>query len=159
MTDYGPVLYAEPGSTWWPVLWGPVFCVAGAVVEALTGPVHGLAWVVVGLVLFGMTAAWVSARRKICRVVLTPATLRQGRESLPVKDIRAVTDVGAPVGARPLGGGWTVPKKTTEVPVELDDGSVVLGWARDPAALVAALRPLVTGEHPENGGAETLRKQ
>ncbi|RLK60658.1 hypothetical protein [Actinokineospora cianjurensis] len=141
--DEGPVLYAEPGSTWWPVLWGPLFSAVGAGVEAISGPVHWFAWAMVGLVLFAMAAGWVSARRKICRVVLTPAALHQGRESLPVARITSCTGVGTPVGARPLGGGWTVPKKTTELPLELDDGSVVLAWAADPAALVAALAPLV----------------
>ncbi|MBM7770477.1 hypothetical protein JOD54_000681 [Actinokineospora baliensis] len=141
--DEGPVLYAEPGSTWWPVLWGPLFAAAGAGVEAASGRVHGFAWAMVGLALFAMAAGWVSARRKICRVALTPAALHQGRESLPVARIKSVTGVGAPAGARPLGGGWTVPKKTTEVPLELDDGTVVLAWAADPVALADAVRRLV----------------
>ncbi len=137
------MLYAEPGSSWWPVLWGPVFCGVGAIVEAATGPVHGFAWVVLGVALAGMSAAWVNARRRVCAVSVTPENLRQGQEELPVARIARVVDVGAPVGAKVLGGGWTAPKKMTDVPLELTDGSVVLGWARDPAALVAALRPLV----------------
>jgi hypothetical protein len=44
-----------------------------------------------------------------------------------------------PVGARVLGGGWTVPKKFTEVPLRLTDDTVVVAWARDPEALRAAL--------------------
>ncbi|WP_018684842.1 hypothetical protein [Actinokineospora enzanensis] len=139
----GPVLHREHGSTWWPVLWGPLFCAAGYGVEAMTGPVHRLAWVLLAVTLAGLAAVWVSARRKVCLVELTPSTLRQGRETLAVARITRVTDVGVPVGARPLGGGWTVPKKTTEIPLELADGLVVLGWARDPAALVAELTKLV----------------
>ncbi|MFI7678627.1 hypothetical protein [Actinophytocola sp. NPDC049390] len=142
MTD-GPVLYAEPGSTRWPLLWGPAFAGLGAGLEALTGPVHTVQWLVVGIGLFGVFALWVNVRRKVYRVELTPLTLRQGRETLPVKDIERVTDVGVAPGAKVLGGGWTVPRKTVEVPVRLDDGSTVLAWARDDEALTAALVRLV----------------
>lgn len=142
MTD-GPVLYAEPGSSRWPLLWGPAFAGIGAGVEALSGPVHTVAWLIVGIVLFGIFALWVNVRRKVYRVELTPAELTQGRESLPVKDITKVTDVGAAPGAKILGGGWTVPRKTYEVPLRLDDNSTVLAWARDDDALKAALVRLV----------------
>jgi hypothetical protein len=145
MTD-GPVLYAEPGSSRWPLLWGPAFAALGAGLEALTGPVHVVQWLVVGIGLFGVFALWVTARRKVYRVELTPDTLHQGREALRVKDIEQVTDVGAAPGARVLGGGWTVPRKTVEVPVRLDDGSTVLAWARDDEALKAALARLVEEE-------------
>ena len=145
MTD-GPVLYAEPGSTRWPLLWGPAFAAVGAGLEALTGAVHVAQWLIVGIGLFGVFALWVNVRRKVYRVELTPQTLLQGRETLPVKDIAQVTDVGAAPGAKVLGGGWTVPRKTVEVPVRLDDGSTVLAWARDDEALKAALARLVEEE-------------
>ena len=148
MTD-GPVLYAEPGSTRWPLLWGPAFAGIGAGVEALSGPVHTVAWLIVGIVLFGVFALWVNVRRKVYRVELTPTELLQGRETLPVKDIAQVTDVGAAAGAKVLGGGWTVPRKTYEVPLRLDDGSTVLAWARDDESLKAALARLV-GEVEED---------
>jgi hypothetical protein len=76
-------------------------------------------------------------------VSLSSSTLVAGRETLAVSRIVAVTGVGSPTGARVLGGGWTVPKGTTAVPLRLDDGVVVLAWARDPQAFLAALRPLV----------------
>jgi hypothetical protein len=142
-----PVLYAEQGTSWWPVLWGPVFVVVGAGVEATTGPVHVAAWIAVAIVLAGIGAVWVSARRRVYRVELTPKTLTQGQERLAVERIAAVEEhdeaVGAPVGAKPLGGGWTVPRKTTEVPLRLSDDTVVLGWARDAEALTAVLRRLL----------------
>ncbi|GLZ38210.1 hypothetical protein [Actinokineospora sp. NBRC 105648] len=141
--EEGPVLYAEPGSSWWPVLWGPVFCAVGAGLEALTGPVHGLAWILVAVVLAGMTAAWVNARRKVCAVSVTPVYLHQGQDRLAVAKIARAADVDAPVSAKPLGGGWTVPRKTTEVPLELDDGTVVLAWARHPDGLIEVLQGLV----------------
>ncbi len=146
--DVGPVLYAERGSSWWPVLWGPAFALVGLGVEWLTpGPVQVMMWVLVAGCLAVATAVWVYGRRKVCSLRLTPAALVLGRETLPVAQISAVTDVGAPVGARVLGGGWTVPKGTDEVPLQLSD-RVVLAWARHPEALVAALRRLV-GEAPD----------
>ncbi|HEY3751252.1 MAG TPA: hypothetical protein VGL80_18835 [Pseudonocardiaceae bacterium] len=143
LDDTAPVLYAEPGSTWWPLLWGPAFALIGAGVEALSGPVHGLDWLIVGVLLFGIALLWVQARRRVCSVILTSNALHQGREPLPTKEIAQVDDVGPPVGARVLGGGWTVPKKFTEVPLRLADDTVVLAWAKDPDALRAAIRPLV----------------
>jgi hypothetical protein len=141
-----PVLYAEPGSTWWPLLWGPAFAGVGAGLEATTGPVHTVPWLVVGIVLFGCAALWANARRKFYRVELTPKTLRQGREELDTGTISKVTDVGASAGARVLGGGWSSPRKTDEVPIRLDDGSIALAWARDGEALKAALTRLVEVE-------------
>lgn len=138
-----PVLYAEHGSTWWPVLWGPAFACLGAGVELLSGPVHTVQWLIVAVVLFGVSVLWVNARRKVYRVQLTPKTLTQGRESLEIGHVTKVSEVGAAVGAKPLGGGWTVPRKTDEVPLRLDDGSTVLAWARDGEALRDALARLV----------------
>jgi hypothetical protein len=137
------VLFAEPGSSWWPVLWGPVFAGAGAALEAGTGEVHTVAWVLVGIGLAGVAAIWVHTRRRLLSVRLTRTSLTQGQESLEVRRIVKVDEVGTPAGARVLGGGWTVPRKFTGVPVRLDDGSVVLAWARDGEGLRSALRECV----------------
>ncbi len=139
----GVTRYAELGSTWWPVAWGPVFALVGAVLEALTGPVHVLGWLVVGVALAILTIVWVQARRRVCSVRLTHDTLYLGREGLPVARIAEFEEVGAPLGARVLGGGWTVPKRFAELPLRLRDDTVVLAWAKNPDALRAALRPLV----------------
>lgn len=141
--DVAVPLYAEPGSSWWPVLWGPIFAGLGAGVEALSGPVHGISWLLVGLGLAVLAFVWVSARRRICSVRLSHTSLYQGRERLAVDAIAEIDEVGSPVGARVLGGGWTVPKKFGELPIRLRDESVVIAWAKDPEALRAALRPLV----------------
>jgi hypothetical protein len=145
--DGAPVRYAEPGSTWWPATWGIVFSLTGAGVEALSGPVHVVVWVLAGIGLSGLTLIWVQARRRVFSLRLTVDTLYQGREPLPVDRIAELDDVGPPIGARVLGGGWTVPKKFTEVPLRLADGTVVLGWAKNPDAFRAALRPLLTAGH------------
>ena len=150
MTDQ-PVLYHEPGSTWWPVLWGPAFSAAGAGIEAASGPVHGLAWLLVGLGLMVVAVVWVSARRKVCSVWLTPETLRQGRETVDVRRIARIEDAGVQMGARVLGGGLAVPRKFTGVPLQLDDGSTVLAWARDGEALSGALARLVRSANGSEG--------
>jgi hypothetical protein len=139
------VLYRESGSSWWPLLWGPAFAVAGYLVELITGPASAALWTIVGLGLTLGAVLWVYGRVKTGSVVLTAEEAQFGREKLPVAMIEDCRDVGAPTGARVLGGGWSVPKGTTAVPLRLFDGAVVLGWARDPEALLAGLRRVVRG--------------
>ncbi|XVV03438.1 DUF3093 family protein [Actinosynnema sp. CA-248983] len=139
-----PVLYAEPGASWWPLLWGPVFVLVGVLVEAVTGGVWFALWAVVGLVLTGSAALWVAGRRRVYGVRLTPVALRLGQEELPVRDIAEVEGVEPRAGAKVLGGGWTVPRGTSEVPVRLQDGTVVTAWAHDPDALRGAVHRLLS---------------
>lgn len=135
-----PVLYAERGSSWWPVLWGPAFALLGWGVELLSpGRVQPGLWLFVAAALGVATLVWTHGRRRVCSVLLTPEQLSQGREQLDVSRIAAVREVGTPVGARVLGGSMTVPKGRAEVPVRLVDDRVVLAWAADPEALRAAL--------------------
>ncbi|MDX8144612.1 DUF3093 family protein [Lentzea sp. BCCO 10_0061] len=139
------MLYRESGSSWWPLVWGPGFAVAGYLIELITGPASVALWAIVGLVLTLCAVLWVNLRVKTGSVALTTEEAQFGREKLPVAMIQAFTDVGAPTGAKVLGGGWSVPKGTTAMPLRLVDGTVVLGWARDPEAFLAALRRVVRG--------------
>lgn len=151
MADEQPVLYAEAGSSWWPLAWGPALAVVALVLETIGGgPLAVWLWLPVAAVLVLATAVWVAARRRLREVRLTPKTLLQGREELPVGDIVEVGDVGASMGAVVLGGSWIVPNGTDGVPLRLADGRSVLAWARDAEALSAALRPLVHA-HPDAG--------
>jgi hypothetical protein len=52
-----------------------------------------------------------------------------------VRDGEAGVDAGAPV----LGGGWSVPKGRTGLPLKLTDGRTVLVPTRHPAELLGAL--------------------
>ncbi len=137
------VRYAEPGSSFWPVLWAPAFALVGLAVEALSGSVHVLGWTLAALVLAGIWALWVLARRRIRSVLLTDDTLRLGEEELPVASIAAIEDEEPDI-ARVLGGGWTTPKGTGAVPLRLHDGSLIVAWARHPDALATALRTLLS---------------
>ncbi|MBB5954731.1 hypothetical protein FHS29_001301 [Saccharothrix tamanrassetensis] len=138
-----PVLYAEPGASWWPLLWGPVFALLGIGAEAMTGSVWPALWLFVAVALFVPTLLWVQGRRRVYGVRLTPVALHQGREEVPVRDIAEVSGVEPRSGAKVLGGGWTLPRGTDPVPIKLVDGSVVLGWARDAEALRAAVDRLL----------------
>ncbi|MER5265872.1 DUF3093 family protein [Actinosynnema sp. NPDC002837] len=139
-----PTLYTEPGTSWWPLLWGPVFAVLGFAVEALTGSTRPLLWFVVALLLLLPTALWVQGRRRLFAVRLTPVALHQGREELPLREIDEVEGVEPRSGAKVLGGGWSLPRGTEAVPIRLTDGSVVMGWARDADALRAEIAKLLT---------------
>ncbi|MFI5583914.1 hypothetical protein ACIA5G_02685 [Amycolatopsis sp. NPDC051758] len=137
-------LYAESGVSWAAIVWGPVFALAGALAELATGgPVHVVGWLMVGFGLCVITVPWVYARRRFLSLEVTTKQLRQGRESVPADQLAEVTDVGTPVGARVLGGGWSVPRKYDSLPVKLTDGTVVLAWAKDVEALQDALDRLV----------------
>jgi hypothetical protein len=137
-------LYAESGVSWAAIVWGPVFAVVGALAELATGgPVHVVGWLMVGFGLGVITVPWVYARRRFLSLEVTTKELRQGREKVPAAQLAEVTDVGTPVGARVLGGGWSVPRKYDSLPVKLADGTVVLAWAKDVEALQDALDRLV----------------
>ncbi|MGO1050461.1 hypothetical protein [Crossiella sp. CA198] len=136
-----PVLFAEPGSSYWPVLWGPGFAAVALGVELLTGGrVNWAAWLLVGGGFAVAALVWIQARRRLCSVSLTPYHLRCGRELIAVEQVAEVGEVGVPAGARVLGGGWSAPKGCHELPVRLADGSVLLAWARDAEGLRDALR-------------------
>jgi hypothetical protein len=131
--------YLERGAKWRAVLYGPLFALFGYLVELATGPTHAVAWVLVGLALAAITAPWIHARKRFLTVRVTATELWEGREALPLDKIAQVDDVGTPTGARVLGGGWSTPHKYDELPIRLDDDTVVLAWAKDVDALRAAL--------------------
>ncbi|MGW3962114.1 hypothetical protein ACWED2_19990 [Amycolatopsis sp. NPDC005003] len=137
-------LYAESGVSWAAIGWGPAFALVGALAELVTGgPVHVVGWLMVGIALCVITMPWVYARRRFLSLEVTTERLRQGREQVPAAQIAEVADVGTPVGARVLGGGWSVPRKYDSLPLKLADGTVVLAWAKDVEALRDALDRLV----------------
>ncbi len=146
-----PALYGESGVGWTALLWAPLFALAGVLAELATGgPVHAVAWILVGAGLVLITLPWVYARRRYLSLEVTSDGYRQGREVLEPAKIAEVCAGEAPVGARVLGGGWTVPKKYGEVPLKLDDDTIVLAWARDPDALRDALEELVRARTTES---------
>ncbi len=149
--------YDEPGGSWRP-FW-LVAGVLGLVVVldlVLPGPgLPPLVWVLAVVAVPGVAAAGVvSARRAwTVRVDATgedPA-LSVGPERVPLADVdaahlRAVgagtagVDAGAPV----LGGGWSLPRGRSGLPLRTTDGRTVLVPTRDPAALSRVLLAAVS---------------
>jgi len=73
---------------------------------------------------------------------------------IDVEHLRAV-DSGVDAGAPVLGGGWSLPKGRTGLPLRLTDGRTVLVPTREPAALHEALVGRVsdtTGGSPGSQG-------
>jgi hypothetical protein len=158
--------YVEPGGTW-----RPFWLVAGVLVallalDLLAGPGLGpLAWTLVLVAVPGVVAAGVLAgyRARTVRVDgggADPA-LTVGRERVPLTDVdgahlRAVAagTAGVDAGAPVLGGGWSVPRGRSGLPLRLADGRTVLVPTRDPAALTTALLTAV----PDTGDGHSGRK-
>ncbi len=144
--------YAEPGGSW-----RPFWLVAGALGllvvldAALPGP--GLpppVWALAVVAVLGVVAAGVVSARRAWTVQVDAGgadpVLAVGPERVPLADVdaahlRAVgagtagVDAGAPV----LGGGWSLPRGRSGLPLRTTDGRTVLVPTRDPAALSRAL--------------------
>jgi hypothetical protein len=154
--------YVEPGGSWRP-FWLVVGAMAIFVVLELVFPGNDLPvplWAAaLGTVLGIVGTGTVQARRMW--TVRVDDGLTVGRECVAFSDIdvdhlRAV-DSGVDAGAPVLGGGWSLPRGRTGLPLKLADGRTVLVPTRDPAALYEALMVAV-GETPDrsSGSAGTL---
>ena len=76
--EIGPdVLYYEPGSRWWAIAFGPIFCLIALVIELFTGPVvHWFGLAMFAVILTGLVYVQVIAARRHASVLLTATTLR-----------------------------------------------------------------------------------
>ncbi|RZU33288.1 hypothetical protein [Blastococcus saxobsidens] len=141
--------YVEPGGSW-----TPFWTVAGALAlfllvdVALPGPdVPPLLWLVAVVSVLGVVGASTLSARRLWTLrvqgIGDDGALVVGRERVPLADIDAdhlrSVDSGADAGAPVLGGGWSLPRGRTGLPLKLADGRTVLVPTRDPAALRAAL--------------------
>ena len=137
--------YLEAGGSW-----RPFWLVAAALAVFLVldlgfpGPgVPGLWWLVAIVAVLGIIAGGTVSARRIWTVHIDRTALVVGRERVARSDIdvdhlRGI-DSGVDAGAPVLGGGWSIPKGRTGLPLKLADGRTVLVPTRDPAALRAAL--------------------
>jgi hypothetical protein len=137
--------YGEPGGSW-----RPLWIVAGACAVflaldvALPGPdIPVVFWVVALLVVLGTVAIGCLSARRVWTVGVDADGLSVGRERVPLSQIDAGhlldVDSGVDAGAPVLGGGWSLPRGRTGLPLKLTDGRTVLVPTRDPAALRTAL--------------------
>jgi hypothetical protein len=137
--------YVEPGGSW-RVFWWVVAALAAFLVLDLALPgsdVPPLLWLVATVAALGIVAVSTVSARRVWTVRVADAHLSVGRDSVPLTDIDAAhlreIDSGVDAGAPVLGGGWSLPKGRTGLPLKLADGRTVLVPTRDPAALRAAL--------------------
>jgi hypothetical protein len=147
--------YVEPGGTW-----RPFWLVAGALAVFLVldlvlpgGDVPVLLWVVAIVAVLGIVAVGTLSARRVWTVRVDDDGLSVGRERVALSDIdvnhlRAV-DSGVDAGAPVLGGGWSLPRGRTGLPLKLTDGRTVLVPTRDPRELYTALMTRV-GETPDS---------
>ena len=155
--------YVEPGATWrtfWLVL---AFLAALLVLDLLLpgADVPPVVWVIADVAVLGVVAAGTISARRVWTVRVTgegpDAALTVGAERVSLADVdaghlRAVRsgEAGVDAGAPVLGGGWSVPRGRTGLPLRLHDGRTVLVPTRDPAALSAAV--LAGGPDTPEGG-------
>jgi hypothetical protein len=139
------VTYVEPGGSWrtfWLVAAAlAVFLVLDLVLPG--GDVPPLLWLVGIVAVLGIVGGSTLSARRIWTVRVDSDGLTVGRERVPLSEIdvahlREVTS-GVDAGAPLLGGGWSIPKGRTGLPLKLTDGRTVLVPTRDPEALANAL--------------------
>ena len=146
--------YTEPGGGW-----RPFWLVAGALAVFLVldlvlpgGDVPVVLWVVSVVAVLGIVAAGTLSARRIWTVRVDDDSLSVGRERVPLTDIDVdhlrEVDSGVDAGAPVLGGGWSLPRGRTGLPLKLTDGRTVLVPTRAPAALYEALMTGL-GETPD----------
>jgi hypothetical protein len=144
--------YVEPGGSWRPVrLAAGVLALVAVLAAVLPGTdLPPLVWVLAVVAVLGVVAAGVVSARRAWTVRVDAAddepALSVGPERVPLAAVdaahlRAVgagtagVDAGAPV----LGGGWSLPRGRSGLPLRTTDGRTVLVPTRDPAALSRAL--------------------
>ena len=138
-------VYTEPGGSWRP-FW--IVAAAMAVFVALDlvlpgGDLPPLMWAVAVMTVLGIVAAGCRSARRMWTVRVDDRTLAVGLERVSLSDVdvdhlRAVGS-GVDAGAEVLGGGWSLPRGRTGLPLRLAGGRTVLVPTRDPVALRAAL--------------------
>jgi hypothetical protein len=157
--------YIEPGGSWRTFWLVAAFLAALLVLDLALpgGDVPPGLWVVGVMAVLGIVGGTTVLAQRAWTLRVggrgSDAALSVGRErvtlsSIDVGHLRAVGDgeAGVDAGAPVLGGGWTVPRGRTGLPLKLTDGRTVLVPTRDPAALSAALLAAAP-ETPDGGPA------
>ena len=151
--------FVEHGGSWRP-FWIVTAAVAAFVALELLLPGQDVPWfgwlalvVVLGIVAIGCLSA-----RRVWTVRVDDDGLTVGRETVRYADIdvdhlRAV-DSGVDAGAPVLGGGWSLPRGRTGLPLKIADGRTVLVPTRDPAPLYEALVARLTDTPDRPSGSE-----
>ncbi|WP_319450890.1 MULTISPECIES: DUF3093 domain-containing protein [unclassified Mycobacterium] len=146
------VLFAEPGASWWWLLVGPGSAGMMVFIQMSSGlgfqpTVPGIFFVLVT----GFLTIQVKAARIHTSVELTSTYLRQGAETLLIREILKVyppaSGSEAPKwqSARALGELTGVPRRRTGIGLKLSNDRSAQAWARKHKQLRTALTELVEG--------------
>lgn len=148
-------LFYEPGASWYWVLLGPLSAVAMVLIEIWSGAPLSF---VVPLIFLVLVSAFVALQIKAARihvsVELTQDALRQGTETLLVREIVKVypeaehheksgMELQKWQSARALGELAGVPRGRVGIGLKLTGGRTAQAWARRHRQLREALTPLV----------------
>jgi hypothetical protein len=163
VTGVGRPRYVEPGGSWRPfwLITGFLALLLGLDLALPGGDVPVVVWVLAFVAVLGVVAGGVLSARRVWTVRVDgpgpDAALSVGREQVLLADVdgahlRAVREgeAGVDAGAPVLGGGATVPKGRTGLPLRVADGRTLLVPTRDPLALITVLLDAV-GDTPEGG--------
>ncbi|WP_330184655.1 hypothetical protein OHB26_14290 [Nocardia sp. NBC_01503] len=146
------VLFSEPGARYRTIAYGPVLCGIVLGLEVIRGgQAHWFGLIFCGLLLAGFVWLQVIAGKRHISVELTPDTLREGTETLPLRSIAEVLpeideeswDDEDWESARALGELTGVPRRRKGIGLKLRDGGLVQAWARDHHTLRAELTAAV----------------
>jgi hypothetical protein len=146
------ILFREPGASWWWLLVGPGSAATMAFIQVSSG--LGFQLLVPGVffvLVTGFLAIQLKAARIHTSVELTPTYLRQGAETLLVKEILKVYPPASGAetpkwqSARALGELTGVPRRRTGIGLKLSNDRSAQAWARRHQQLRAALTALVEG--------------
>ncbi len=163
-TEPKPLFY-EPGASWWWVMLGPASAGAMVLIEVWSGAQVSLVVPAIFLVLVSaFVALQVKAARIHVSVELTEDALRQGTETLLVREIVRVypepehheasgKELATWQSARALGELTGVPRRRIGIGLKLTQGRHAQAWARRHRDLRAALTPLVQ-ERVEPAGSD-----
>jgi hypothetical protein len=158
-------LFYEPGASWLWVALGPLSAAALILIEIWSGaPVSFVVPVIFLVLVSAFVALQVKAARIHVSVELTEHALRQGTETVLVREIVKVypepenhvaseKTLAKWQSARALGELVGVPRHRTGVGLKLTEGRTAQAWARRHRHLRAALTPLVQ-ERVEPAGSD-----
>ena len=163
-TEPKPLFY-EPGASWWWVALGPASAAAMMLIEVWSGAQLSFLVPLIFLVLVsGFVGLQVKAARIHVSVELTEDALRQGTETVLVREILKVypeaehheasgKDLARWQSARALGELVGVPRRRIGIGLKLTGDRTAQAWARRHRHLRAALTPLVQ-ERVEPAGSD-----
>nr|WP_227999270.1 hypothetical protein [Nocardia australiensis] len=148
MGDGANILFAEPGSRWRTVSYGPGLCLIILFIELVTASqVHWFALIFCAALIAGFVVLQVIAGQRHVSVELTADALRDGTETVALTSIKEVLperdedcwDDEDWESARALGELSGVPRRRTGIGLRLSDGGLVQAWAKDHRGLRVAL--------------------